>query len=114
MESSDDSSHIFGMSIILVLSMSQVARDIMRRSLSERSSLYAGLSETYLRPFPEIGTLTRTRSNEEKKRRRGSFCFCIPRALRQSYNTISLLVNSAAHSSDHWLKLRAATPERWK
>ena len=46
-ESSDDSSHIFGMSIILVLSMSQVARDIMRRSLSKRSSLYAGLSETY-------------------------------------------------------------------
>ena len=67
MESSDDSSHIFGMSIILVLSMSQVARDIMRRSLSKRSSMYADLSETYLRPFSQIGTLTRTRSNEEKK-----------------------------------------------
>ena len=41
MESSDDSSYVFvffGMSIILVLSMSQVARDIMRRSLGKRSS----------------------------------------------------------------------------
>ena len=57
----------FGMSIILVLSMSQVARDIMRRSLSKRSAMYAVGSETYLRPFPRIGALTRTRSNEGEK-----------------------------------------------
>ena len=66
-DSSDDSSHIFGMSIILVPSMSQVARDIMRRSLGRRSSMYAVGSETYLRPFPRVRALTRTRSNEEKR-----------------------------------------------
>ena len=75
MECSDDSSHLFGMSIILVLRMSQVARDIMKRSLSKRSQMYAVGSETYFKPFPRVGALTRTRSNEEKKRRRGSLFY---------------------------------------
>ena len=76
-DSSDDSSHIFGMSILLVLSMSQVARDIMRRSLSKRSSMSAVGSETYFRPFPQIGALTRTRSNEEEKTPPRQFFFSV-------------------------------------
>ena len=99
-ESADDSSHIFGMSIILVLSMSQVARDIMTRSLGKRSSLYAGLSETHLRPFPQIGTLTRTRSNEEKKTPPRQFFFPVTYRL-DSYRFDELAIDHARDTLLH-------------